>query len=104
MVVPTIDPHHYRCSHHQIFWGPFLGVIPVGYHGNFINNNKGSWILCSEKSFLGGEVGFMMHKILLYELHWILFLGLLSDKENSLGNPQKRKKNESWFGGYYFVL
>jgi hypothetical protein len=91
MVVPTIDPHHYGCSHHQFFGGLFFGVIPIRYHGNFINNNKGGWILCSEKSFLGGEEGFTMHKILLYELHWIFFWGLLTDKENSPGNPPKKK-------------
>jgi len=98
MVVPTVDPHHYGCSHHQFFWGLFFGVIPVGYHGNFINNNnnnnnnKGGWILCLEKSFLGGEEGFTMHKILLYELHWIFFFGLVSDKEHSPGNPPKKIK------------
>jgi hypothetical protein len=40
---------------------------------------------------LGGEEGFTMHKILLYELHWILFyFWLLSDKENSPGSPPKK--------------
>jgi hypothetical protein len=24
MVVPTIDPHHYGCSHHQFFLGPLF--------------------------------------------------------------------------------
>jgi hypothetical protein len=59
MVVPTIDPHHYGCSHYQFFWGLFFGVIPVGYHGNFINNNnnKGGWILCSEKVLPWGGRG-----------------------------------------------
>jgi hypothetical protein len=61
MVVPTIDPQ--RLFPPLIFLGLFFGVIPIGYHGNFIhnnnniNNNKGGWILCSEKSFLGGRRG-----------------------------------------------
>jgi hypothetical protein len=51
---------------------------------------------------LGGEEGFTMHKILLYELHWIFFLFflLLSDKENSPGTPPPlQKKTEAGLEG-----